>query len=158
MFEQSIQTHLELSLQNFRMGATRPAYLFRRVWNMEEGAMEDRDMATGLYTVSDVHCIGCNMLCGFKYVSDHPAQSSGGLSWVTPSHLIRFIVKGNMAALSCFTLKFDTQFCHAIFKMHSQIVQEAISKGSPNPGFACKFHWSLPSSQLHDCSQLWGGI
>ncbi|KAM3310592.1 hypothetical protein ACQJBY_031342 [Aegilops geniculata] len=44
------------------------AYLFNRVVNVTSGINEDRMMMTGLHTVSDIFCVGCGSIVGWKYV------------------------------------------------------------------------------------------
>eukprot|EP00250_Pteridium_aquilinum_P013367 c21299_g1_i1 orf=334-717(-) len=43
------------------------AYLFNLVVNILVGPKEDRMMTTGLHTVSDLYCICCNQIVGWKY-------------------------------------------------------------------------------------------
>ncbi|CAN6443036.1 unnamed protein product [Victoria cruziana] len=43
------------------------AYLFNKVVNVLLGHKEERMMITGLHTVSDIFCIGCGSIVGWKY-------------------------------------------------------------------------------------------
>ncbi|PKA55099.1 Protein yippee-like [Apostasia shenzhenica] len=43
------------------------AYLFNKVVNTMVGLKEDRMMMTGLHTVSDIFCVGCGSIVGWKY-------------------------------------------------------------------------------------------
>ncbi|XP_031488365.1 protein yippee-like isoform X2 [Nymphaea colorata] len=43
------------------------AYLFNKVVNILLGYKEERMMITGLHTVSDIFCIGCGSIVGWKY-------------------------------------------------------------------------------------------
>ncbi|CAL4943863.1 unnamed protein product [Urochloa decumbens] len=43
------------------------AYLFDKVVNVTVGETEDRMMMTGRHSVSDIFCIGCGVLVGFRY-------------------------------------------------------------------------------------------
>lgn len=47
------------------------AYLFSRVVNVTSGINEDRMMMTGLHTVSDIFCVGCGSIVGWKYEAAH---------------------------------------------------------------------------------------
>uniref|UniRef100_A0ACD6A6L5 Uncharacterized protein n=1 Tax=Avena sativa TaxID=4498 RepID=A0ACD6A6L5_AVESA len=47
------------------------AYLFNRVVNVTSGVKEDRLMMTGMHTVSDIFCVGCGSIVGWKYESAH---------------------------------------------------------------------------------------
>ncbi|KAF7044278.1 hypothetical protein CFC21_053534 [Triticum aestivum] len=47
------------------------AYLFNRVVNVTSGTNEDRMMMTGLHTVSDIFCVGCGSIVGWKYEAAH---------------------------------------------------------------------------------------
>ncbi|CAN6443038.1 unnamed protein product [Victoria cruziana] len=63
------QTHLALvedvvSKFHCRHGK---AYLFNKVVNVLLGHKEERMMITGLHTVSDIFCIGCGSIVGWKY-------------------------------------------------------------------------------------------
>ncbi|KAH9603186.1 hypothetical protein KSS87_019640 [Heliosperma pusillum] len=44
------------------------AYLFENVVNVSVGKEEDRNMMSGVHTVSDVFCCGCGQLLGWKYM------------------------------------------------------------------------------------------
>jgi hypothetical protein len=37
--------------------------------NVTNGVKENRMMMTGLHTVSDIFCVGCGSIVGWKYVS-----------------------------------------------------------------------------------------
>jgi hypothetical protein len=43
--------------------------LFMSSVNVTDGVKEDRMMITGLHTVSDIFCVGCGSIVGWKYVS-----------------------------------------------------------------------------------------
>ncbi|CAN6309730.1 unnamed protein product [Urochloa humidicola] len=43
------------------------AYLFHKVVNVTPGVKEDRMMMTGMHTVSDIFCVGCGAIVGWKY-------------------------------------------------------------------------------------------
>uniref|UniRef100_A0A1D1YEL3 Protein yippee-like n=1 Tax=Anthurium amnicola TaxID=1678845 RepID=A0A1D1YEL3_9ARAE len=47
------------------------AYLFSRVVNVSVGGKEERLMMTGMHTVSDIFCVGCGSIVGWKYVLAH---------------------------------------------------------------------------------------
>ncbi|KAK1644689.1 hypothetical protein QYE76_062696 [Lolium multiflorum] len=47
------------------------AYLFNRVVNVTSGVKEDRLMMTGMHTVSDIFCVGCGSIVGWKYEAAH---------------------------------------------------------------------------------------
>ncbi|KAL5218576.1 hypothetical protein ABZP36_019260 [Zizania latifolia] len=47
------------------------AYLFSKVVNVNVGVKEDRVMMTGMHTVSDIFCVGCGSIVGWKYVAAH---------------------------------------------------------------------------------------
>ncbi|XP_074578810.1 protein yippee-like [Curcuma longa] len=47
------------------------AYLFDKVVNISVGLEDERMMTTGLHTVSDVFCIGCGSIVGWKYEVAH---------------------------------------------------------------------------------------
>ncbi|CAL9775338.1 unnamed protein product [Musa acuminata subsp. burmannicoides] len=47
------------------------AYLFNKVVNVMAGIKEDRMMMTGLHTVSDIFCVGCGAIVGWKYEAAH---------------------------------------------------------------------------------------
>nr|XP_010923052.1 protein yippee-like isoform X4 [Elaeis guineensis] len=47
------------------------AYLFHKVVNVTVGLKEDRMMMTGLHTVSDIFCVGCGSIVGWKYDAAH---------------------------------------------------------------------------------------
>lgn len=49
--------------------------------NVTLGPKEDRNFVTGLHTVSDIHCITCGNVLGWKYVSDG-AGLVGPVGWV----------------------------------------------------------------------------
>lgn len=36
--------------------------------NVTSGVKEDRMMITGIHTVSDIFCVGCGSIVGWKYV------------------------------------------------------------------------------------------
>ncbi|KAH6570537.1 hypothetical protein BASA50_008264 [Batrachochytrium salamandrivorans] len=44
------------------------AFLFRTVENVALGDMEDRILATGMHTISDLHCTVCRSVVGWKYL------------------------------------------------------------------------------------------
>ncbi|XP_025791660.1 protein yippee-like At3g08990 isoform X1 [Panicum hallii] len=43
------------------------AYLFDKVVNVSVGEKEDRMMLTGMHTVSDIFCVRCAVILGWKY-------------------------------------------------------------------------------------------
>jgi len=43
------------------------AYLFDKVVNVSVGENEDRMMITGMHTVSDIFCVRCGVILGWKY-------------------------------------------------------------------------------------------
>jgi hypothetical protein len=47
------------------------AYLFNKVVNVTSGVKEDRMMITGMHTVSDIFCVGCGSIVGWKYEAAH---------------------------------------------------------------------------------------
>ncbi|XP_008776663.1 protein yippee-like [Phoenix dactylifera] len=47
------------------------AYLFNKVVNVTVGLKEDRAMMTGMHTVSDIFCVGCGSIVGWKYEAAH---------------------------------------------------------------------------------------
>ncbi|CAG8680384.1 28568_t:CDS:10 [Dentiscutata erythropus] len=60
--------HKELISKAFQ-GRLGRAYLFNAVENVCLGQKEDRTLITGVHTVKDISCIGCNTVIGWKYVS-----------------------------------------------------------------------------------------
>eukprot|EP00128_Syssomonas_multiformis_P006998 Colp12_sorted_trinity150504_noHs@27318 len=48
-------------------GAHGRAYLFMKVINVHTGQPQDRQMTTGLHTVTDVYCNKCGTTLGWKY-------------------------------------------------------------------------------------------
>ncbi|XP_042431704.1 protein yippee-like [Zingiber officinale] len=68
------QTHLALSddiLSKAFHCKHGKAYLFDKVVNISVGFEDDRMMTTGLHTVSDVFCVGCGSIVGWKYEVAH---------------------------------------------------------------------------------------
>ncbi|RIB03531.1 yippee zinc-binding/DNA-binding /Mis18, centromere assembly-domain-containing protein [Gigaspora rosea] len=59
--------HKELISKAFQ-GRLGRAYLFNAVENVCLGQKEDRTLITGVHTVKDISCIGCNTVIGWKYV------------------------------------------------------------------------------------------
>lgn len=51
----------------FFLGATGRAFLFRRVVNVRESAMEPREMMTGRHHVRDIFCLRCDAKLGWMY-------------------------------------------------------------------------------------------
>ncbi|KAG2546695.1 protein yippee-like [Panicum virgatum] len=47
------------------------AYLFHKVVNVTPGVKEDRMMITGMHTVSDIFCVCCGSIVGWKYEAAH---------------------------------------------------------------------------------------
>ncbi|KAK4752591.1 hypothetical protein SAY87_021389 [Trapa incisa] len=47
------------------------AYLFDNVINITSAEKEDRMMITGMHTVSDIFCVGCGSIVGWKYEAAH---------------------------------------------------------------------------------------
>ncbi|CAI9097315.1 OLC1v1033708C1 [Oldenlandia corymbosa var. corymbosa] len=45
------------------------AYLFEKVVNVTYGEKEERMMMTGVHVVSDMFCVGCGSMVGWKYES-----------------------------------------------------------------------------------------
>ncbi|XP_066386317.1 protein yippee-like At3g55890 [Miscanthus floridulus] len=43
------------------------AYLFDKVINVTVGEKEDRMMITGMHSISDIFCVGCGEIVGWKY-------------------------------------------------------------------------------------------
>ncbi|KAF8733812.1 hypothetical protein HU200_014662 [Digitaria exilis] len=43
------------------------AYLFDKVVNVSVGEREDRMMMTGMHTISDIFCVRCGVILGWKY-------------------------------------------------------------------------------------------
>lgn len=56
----------DLVSKNF-WGATGKAFLFNKVLNVKTGQAEERMMRTGLHTVRDLLCTGCEAILGWKY-------------------------------------------------------------------------------------------
>ncbi|VDN55873.1 unnamed protein product [Dracunculus medinensis] len=56
----------EVMSTDFR-GATGRAFLFRRVVNVRESAMEPREMMTGRHHVRDIFCLRCDAKLGWMY-------------------------------------------------------------------------------------------
>lgn len=51
------------------MGAQEPAFLLRGTVNLEQtGSPRHEHLSTGLYTLMDVVCIGCNSPMGWQYL------------------------------------------------------------------------------------------
>uniref|UniRef100_A0A7S0RED8 Protein yippee-like n=1 Tax=Chlamydomonas leiostraca TaxID=1034604 RepID=A0A7S0RED8_9CHLO len=50
------------------------AYLFNNVVNVTLGPKEERVLITGLHTVADIYCMGCNTVLGWKY--EHAFEES----------------------------------------------------------------------------------
>jgi len=51
------------------------ALLVRGLHNIRPGAKEDRMLMSGLHTVSDVHCVRCDAIVGWRYDhAHHPSQ------------------------------------------------------------------------------------
>lgn len=57
----------ELISKDFR-GRSGKAYLFNSVLNFNCGVAEDRQLITGLHTISDIFCFECNKPLGWKYI------------------------------------------------------------------------------------------
>ncbi|XP_065026494.1 protein yippee-like isoform X1 [Musa acuminata AAA Group] len=47
------------------------AYLFNKAVNVTVGTKEERLMITGMHTVSDIFCVGCGSIVGWKYDAAH---------------------------------------------------------------------------------------
>lgn len=58
--------HSDLINKSFR-GRTGAAWLFEKVVNVSEGALEDRNMTTGKHTIADVYCNECGTNVGWRY-------------------------------------------------------------------------------------------
>nr|CEL68902.1 TPA: yippee-like protein, putative [Neospora caninum Liverpool] len=61
-----LTVHSELISKSFR-GRTGAAWLFGKVVNVSEGALEDRNMTTGKHTIADVYCNDCGTNVGWRY-------------------------------------------------------------------------------------------
>eukprot|EP00197_Chlamydomonas_leiostraca_P011386 CAMPEP_0202868878 /NCGR_PEP_ID=MMETSP1391-20130828/11275_1 /ASSEMBLY_ACC=CAM_ASM_000867 /TAXON_ID=1034604 /ORGANISM="Chlamydomonas leiostraca, Strain SAG 11-49" /LENGTH=86 /DNA_ID=CAMNT_0049549097 /DNA_START=207 /DNA_END=466 /DNA_ORIENTATION=+ len=62
------------SFQRPFKGVTGGAYLFNNVVNVTLGPKEERVLITGLHTVADIYCMGCNTVLGWKY--EHAFEES----------------------------------------------------------------------------------
>ena len=59
------------------MGAQEPAFLLRGTVNLEQtGCPRHEHLSTGLYTLMDVVCIGCNSPMGWQYLQASQEVSS----------------------------------------------------------------------------------
>lgn len=59
------------------MGAQEPAFLLRGTVNLEHtGSPRHEHLSTGLYTLMDVICIGCNSPMGWQYLEASQEVSS----------------------------------------------------------------------------------
>ena len=47
------------------------AYLFHNAYNFTIGPIERRVLITGLHSVADIFCIGCDTCCGWTYKEAH---------------------------------------------------------------------------------------
>ncbi|PWA82676.1 yippee family putative zinc-binding protein [Artemisia annua] len=47
------------------------AYLFSNVVNVTAGPIEERMMLSGLHTVTDIYCVCCGQIVGWKYETAH---------------------------------------------------------------------------------------
>ncbi|KAH7544101.1 hypothetical protein ACOSP7_030940 [Xanthoceras sorbifolium] len=47
------------------------AYLFNKAVNISIGALEQRQMLSGVHTVADIFCCCCGQIVGWKYESAH---------------------------------------------------------------------------------------
>ena len=63
----SITNHAELISKAFQ-GRHGRAFLFASASNVALGPKEDRVLLTGLHTVADIYCTGCETRLGWKYV------------------------------------------------------------------------------------------
>nr|CAD1839640.1 unnamed protein product [Ananas comosus var. bracteatus] len=62
------QTHLALAIVSKAFHCRHgKAYLFSKVVNVTVGIKEERLMMTGMHTVSDIFCVGCGSIVGWKY-------------------------------------------------------------------------------------------
>ncbi|CAO1624331.1 unnamed protein product [Jaminaea pallidilutea] len=64
-------THLALQdevISKAFSGRDGKAYLFHSAINTTVGKAEDRQLLTGLHTVADLHCKGCDALVGWTYL------------------------------------------------------------------------------------------
>jgi hypothetical protein len=52
-------------------GASGRAHLYNNAYNVLLGEEEVRSMMTGPHTVSDVYCLGCRTVVGWKYIRAH---------------------------------------------------------------------------------------
>jgi hypothetical protein len=62
-----VADHEEIISKAFR-GRYGRAYLFSNAVNVKLGPCEDRELITGLHTVADISCTGCDTVLGWKYV------------------------------------------------------------------------------------------
>ncbi|KAI3386662.1 hypothetical protein SNEBB_007760 [Seison nebaliae] len=61
-----LANHEDLISKSFQ-GSQGRAYLFRSVVNIKKLKAEERLLLTGLHSVADIHCGGCNSTLGWKY-------------------------------------------------------------------------------------------
>ncbi|KAG0467679.1 hypothetical protein HPP92_018668 [Vanilla planifolia] len=73
------------------------AYLFNKVVNVMVGQKTLRMMTTGLHTVSDIFCVGCGSILGWKYEA---AYEKGQKYKEGKFILERFKVSGSDASLN----------------------------------------------------------
>ncbi|KAF8820653.1 putative zinc binding protein [Cardiosporidium cionae] len=68
----TVQDHLVST--EFR-GQTGTAWLFKKVFNISKGQLEERVMTTGRHTIVDIYCNDCGTNLGWKYVeAEDPRQ------------------------------------------------------------------------------------
>ncbi|KAF7826214.1 protein yippee-like [Senna tora] len=68
-----IAFHDDIVSKDFQARSGR-AFLFGHAINIKEGPKEDRQLITGLHTVSDVYCSDCGEELGWKYVRAYEAS------------------------------------------------------------------------------------
>ncbi|ESQ44855.1 hypothetical protein EUTSA_v10010822mg [Eutrema salsugineum] len=65
-----LSTHQDIMSKSFQCKYGQ-AYLFSKVVNISIGKKEDKMMLTGLYTITDIFCVGCGSNVGWKYETAH---------------------------------------------------------------------------------------
>ncbi|KAK9935887.1 hypothetical protein M0R45_012760 [Rubus argutus] len=59
-------SHSEIVSKEYQ-GRYGRAYLFNNVVNISLGPIEERQLISGLHTVSDIYCSSCQQILGWKY-------------------------------------------------------------------------------------------
>ncbi|XP_028806640.1 protein yippee-like At4g27745 [Neltuma alba] len=62
-----IASRSDLLSKSFR-AKTGAAFMFRHARNIIEGAKQDRQLMTGMYTVANIYCSNCGQELGWKYI------------------------------------------------------------------------------------------